>query len=402
MTLPGRAIAGIDPRTLRRVNTSVTLRALAVATEPLRLSALASATGLSRRTIELILDELVAAGWVDELDRLPPTGSAGRPARRFELHAEHALIAAVRVTTFEASAVVADVRGRIIGRANRPLRDYAAPTTALDDVASLVREALDAAGASVERLVAGGIASGGAIDDDGVVRRLIHTTRWTGVRLPDELSARIPVPWFADNDANLAALAERWRGAARDHEDVIWAILGARTGIGTLIRGTVHRGFQGAAGEIVEAASLPAAAFDEHPIGDLTSPIEADRHRALGIIALAREGDADAIALVDDFAEHIATILVTLSWTVAPSLFVLGGGIEDAADVLIPRIEASLQRARNPDIALRATAIGADAPLVGALRFALDRMDVALFGPLLDVRDRGAASVIPLHPEEHP
>ncbi|MEU1167845.1 helix-turn-helix domain-containing protein, partial [Streptomyces sp. NPDC005921] len=84
---------------VRRVNTSVILRALAVSAGPTTLTALAERTALSRRTIELILESLVAAGWVAELDRVPAQGCAGRPARRYELRAEHALLAAARITT---------------------------------------------------------------------------------------------------------------------------------------------------------------------------------------------------------------------------------------------------------------------------------------------------------------
>ena len=117
---------GMNQSAVRRVNTSVILRALAVSAGPLKLTALAERTGLSRRTIELILDSLVEAGWVAELDRVPASGSAGRPARRYELRAEHALLAAAQINTEYASAVVADVRGRIVGRAQRPLRTYQA------------------------------------------------------------------------------------------------------------------------------------------------------------------------------------------------------------------------------------------------------------------------------------
>lgn len=204
--------AGMNQSAVRRVNTAVILRALAVSAGPRKLTELAGQTGLSRRTIEQILESLVEAGWVAELDRIPISGSAGRPARRYELRAERALLAAVRITTVDVSAVVADVRGRVLGRALRPLRAYQDPSTTLDDAADLVMEALDDAGGSVDRLRAGAIAAGGAIDDEGVVRRLVHTTRWEGVHLPGELSRRVPVPWFADNDTNLGALAERWRG----------------------------------------------------------------------------------------------------------------------------------------------------------------------------------------------
>ncbi|MFF7277610.1 ROK family protein [Streptomyces griseorubiginosus] len=373
--------AGMNQSAVRRVNTAVILRALAVSAGPRKLTELAGQTGLSRRTIEQILESLVEAGWVAELDRIPISGSAGRPARRYELRAERALLAAVRITTVDVSAVVADVRGRVLGRALRPLRAYQDPSTTLDDAADLVMEALDDAGGSVDRLRAGAIAAGGAIDDEGVVRRLVHTTRWEGVHLPGELSRRVPVPWFADNDTNLGALAERWRGVAGDHDNVVWAMLGNRTGLGILIRGAVHRGLDGAAGEIVEARSMPAGSVEDRPVAALTSPVATQRALALARFESARAGDTAALAEVDEFVENIASILITLSWTIAPSLIVLGGGLEDAADMLLPRVRAALRDARAPAVELRATALGHDAPLVGAVKLALDRMDTELFGP---------------------
>ncbi|MFI5879203.1 ROK family protein [Streptomyces sp. NPDC051554] len=368
---------------VRRVNTSVVLRALAVSAGPTTLTALAERAGLSRRTIELILDSLVEAGWVAELERIPISGSAGRPARRYELRAEHALLAAVYINTADASAVIADVRGRIVGRAHRALRAYQDPQVTLDDAAALVREALDDAGGSPERLRAGAVAAGGAIDDEGVVRRLVHTTRWEGVHLPKELEQRIRMPWFADNDSNLGALAERWRGVAGDHDNVVWAILGNRTGLGILIRGAVHRGLDGAAGEIVEARSIPTGTVQDRPVALLSSPEAAQRKVALARFEAARAGDAEALAEVDEFVENITSILTTLSWTVAPSLIVLGGGLEDAADVLLPRVREAMRAARTPAIELRATGLGRDAALIGAVKLALDRMDTELFGPLV-------------------
>lgn len=375
--------SGLDQSGIRRVNTAAALRALAVSAEAMTMTALAERTGLSRRTIELILVALVEAGWVAELDRVPLSGGAGRPPRRFELRAQHALLAAVRVNTLEGAAVVSDVRGNILGRARRALREYHDPRSTLDDAADLVREALVDAGGTVDRLRAGAVASGGAIDADGVVRRLVFTEHWAGVDLPAELGSRIRVPWFADNDANLGALAERWRGVARDHDDVVWAQLGSRAGLGILIRGAVHRGFEGAAGEIVEAASMRAGTLDDHPIAWLTSPVPRERTFARDRVEAARAGDPAALAEVDEFVEHIVSILTTLSWTIAPSLIVLSGGMEDAADVLLPRVRERMRAARNPDIELRATSLGPDGPLIGALKFALDRMDTTLFGPVV-------------------
>jgi predicted NBD/HSP70 family sugar kinase len=201
------------------------------------------------------------------------------------------------------------------------------------------------------------------------------------VNLPEEFARRISVPWFADNDANLGALAEHWRGVAGDHENVVWAILGNRTGLGILIRGAVHRGLDGAAGEITEAASMPTHLVEDRPIAWLTSPDPARRAVALELCDAARKGDEAALAAVDDLSENIATILTTLTWTVAPSLIVLGGGLEEAGSLLLPRVRQALCVARAPAVEVRVTGLGWQAPLIGAIKTALDRMDTELFGP---------------------
>jgi predicted NBD/HSP70 family sugar kinase len=114
----------------------------------------------------------------------------------------------------------------------------------------------------------------------------------------------------------------------------------------------------------------------------LSSPEAAQRKVARERFDAARTGDAEALAEVDEFVENITSILTTLSWTVAPSLIVLGGGLEDAADVLLPRVREAMRAARTPAIELRATGLGRDAALIGAVKLALDRMDTELFGPL--------------------
>ncbi|MCU1526715.1 MAG: ROK-family transcriptional regulator [Frondihabitans sp.] len=159
-------------------------------------------------------------------------------------------------------------------------------------------------------------------------------------------------------------------------------ILGNRAGAGILINGDIYSGFRGAAGEIVEAAGVVGLNdFDDHPIAWLTSPLDAQRAHALSRVAAARLGDPEALAEIDEFVTAVTPLLITLSWTIAPPLIVFGGGLEDAADLLLPRLEASMRVGNAPDIGLRASQLGLDAPLRGALKLVLDRLDSELFGP---------------------
>jgi predicted NBD/HSP70 family sugar kinase len=383
MTPAQKATVGLDSSGLRRLNTSAALRAILAVDGPATLAQLVTATALSRRTLESILDELIRAGWVDELEERSSTGAAGRPSRRFEARPGNALVAALRIDTFSATALICDVLGREVGRASFVLPDYEDPARALRTGAEAVEAAVAAAGVAPEAIRGGGLASGGAIEDEAVVRHIVHAPSWSEIDARGALESHFSFPWWVDNDANLAALAERSSGIAAEQDSFVWLIVGNRTGAGIIINGEVHHGFRGSAGEIVEMSSIDTDSFAEFPIAWLTSPRSDQQNVARDTLAAARGGDAGALAEVDTFIRAITPMVVTLSWTIAPPLIVLGGGLEDGADLLLPRLSSSMRAAGAPAIPLGATALGRDAPLRGAAQLVLDRLDTELFGPLV-------------------
>ncbi|MDN4640019.1 ROK family protein [Agreia sp. PsM10] len=372
---------GLDPSAMRRLNTSVVLRALAEHDEPVTMATLVGQVKLSRRTVELILTQLCESGWAVEVT--PVHADVGRPPRYFSFEADRALVAAVRVDTHAASAAVSDIRGRVLGRGLVTLRDYSDTDQVMIDAVEAVDAAIRESGQPRDRVRAGAVAAGGAIDEDGVVRRLINSPGWNEFALARELGARLGIPLFADNDANLAALAEHWRGAAQETDTFAWCIFGNRAGIGIVIGGVVHRGFQGGAGEIVEAGALDAMRMESQPFGLLTSPLVEERRQAAEWLVRARAGDAEALELLGEFADDVARLLSSLAWTIAPEVIVLGGGLEVAEDLLLPRVVEAMKQLGTLRIDVRATTIGADAPLLGAVKLVLDRMDVEFFGPTI-------------------
>ncbi|KQO11612.1 hypothetical protein ASF06_02955 [Agreia sp. Leaf244] len=372
---------GLDPSAMRRLNTSVVLRALAEHDEPVTMATLVGQVKLSRRTVELILTQLCESGWAVEVT--PVHVDVGRPPRYFSFEADRALVVAVRIDTHAASAAVSDIRGRVLGRGLVTLRDYSDTGQTMIDAEEAVDAAIRESGQPRSRVRAGAVASGGAIDEDGVVHRLIHAPAWNEFALADVLGARLGIPLFADNDANLAALAEHWRGAAQETDTFAWCILGNRAGVGIVIKGAVHRGFRGAAGEIVEAGVLDVMRMETQPFGLLSSPLLEERRQAAQWLARARGGDPEALELLGEFADDVARLLSSLAWTIAPEVIVLGGGLEVAEDLLLPRVVEAMSQLGTLRIDVRATTIGADAPLLGAVKLVLDRMDVEFFGPTI-------------------
>lgn len=375
---------GLDQTAVRRVNTSVVLRVLAGSADEVTLQWLVGRTGLSRRTIEIILVDLIAEGWIVE-SPLESDGGAGRPARRFRFAADRGFVVGARIDTHSAHAIVSDVTGRVLGRAERLLGDdYLEPERAVAHVVQAVTAAVEDAGVDADRIVAGGVATGGVVDpDSGVVIRLIKAPSWTGFALADALAAAFGVPWIADNDANLAALAELRRGVAAGHDHVAWIIHGHRTGVGFIVGGELHRGHFGTAGEIVESRVLGLAREPDREIGLLSSPEASDRERARTVVAAALAGDPQARAAAIELAREIADVIDVITWTIAPGLIVLGGGLEAGAELLVPLIHDRLRELDAPATEIVASAVGSEAPIIGAVLSALDHVDTDLYGPAL-------------------
>lgn len=374
----GSGVRAFDPTAMREANSSLTLRSLYLASGPLTMTELNRTTGLSRRTIELILTDLVTEGWVEPIEPGPATG-AGRPPRLYAFRPGHALVGAVQFDTHSTEALVADLSGTVLGRSRRKLTNSMNPDLTLAEAKAALLAAVDESGRSLEDFRAVGVAMGGAVDDDGTVVTLVNAPRWAGVRAADALSLPAGVRVMIDNDANLAALAEGALGAATDHASFTWLIAGNRAGSGIIIDGRIHRGFRGAAGEIVEANLLGTRAMEHNPFGLLTSPDPAEREAGEAIVEGVRRGDAEAIAELDAFVAPFAQLLAVFAWTIAPPLIVLGGGLEAGADVLIPSLRAALEAAGAPAMELRASALGREAMLQGALRVAIMSVEHELF-----------------------
>ncbi|TIH36614.1 ROK family transcriptional regulator [Subtercola vilae] len=372
----------LQPAAMRKLNQGLTSRAL-YGSPALTMAQLLELTSLSRRTTEAILSDLVESGWVRETPPSPGQYGAGRPPRFFEFKPDNRLLIGVQIDLVSVTAVVADVRGSILGRRREQVDSRESPEETTRVIASAIKAVLRTSGRTKNSVIACTIASGGTISDDGYILSLPNEPAWSNVSIGVALADTFDFPIFTENDANLAALGEQWQGAAQAVDTFIWLIPGQLQGAGIVIRNQIYRGVNGGAGEIVHAETLGFGDIQNHPLSYLTSPDPALRGGAELIVAAARRGDAAALGLFDEFAQVMSGMLRTLSWTLAPPLIVLGGGVEVAGELLVSRLSAEMERTGAPGVELRASSLGGDAVLVGAVKYALDRSDVEIFGPLV-------------------
>ncbi|GLY76760.1 transcriptional regulator [Actinoallomurus iriomotensis] len=360
---------GGTPSRLRRLNSADVLAAL-YARGPRTLSEVSEATGLSRPTVEDVVDDFVGRRVVRELP--PEPGGAGRPARRFRFAADEGFVAGVDIGVHTILVMLADLEGEV----RHVLRTEVSPSQDAGGRLSATRRTLErcltSSGVPAGRLRAVGIGTPGVVRD-GTVTLCTVLPGWTGLNLPRALGA-VAENVVVGNDANLATVAEHWRGASRHVSDAVCLLAGNRIAAGILIGGRLHRGHRGGAGEL---GLLPVLRWEGAPdrllaavssAGDLAS-----------VFAAARDGEPEAVAAVETFTDDLATGAAALLLAVDPALVVVGGGLSRAGDLIITGLRERLSSLcpHTPEIV--AGELGDEAVATGAVCIALERATEPLF-----------------------
>jgi len=368
-------LAGLDPSAMRKVNEATVLDVL-YRGDAMTLAAVAATTGLSRRTVELILLDLEAQGWVRVRPAELVAHSRGRPARLFEFRPEAGAVLAVDIAHEHVTATVADLHGvaisteavAVVGEPDRDER--------LALVRSAVAGALAASPVDAASLSAVTIATPGNVNDHGTVDVRLSMLGWTGFSLADEFGDEFGCRVVVENDAKLAVRGELWRGSTAGADHIVWLMLaGPHHGLGIAVDGRPYRGVDGAAGETTWATML---GFDA--VADRIDLDQADR---VAFAERARAGDVSTLETLDALAASIAKGLSSLAWVLAPRHVVLGGSTSvTLGALLLERVRAGFA-ATGPGFAdVRLSALGESAVTVGAIRRALDEVESTLFASL--------------------
>ena len=227
-----------------------------------------------------------------------------------------------------------------------------------------------------------GVGVPGLITLDGVMRASPNIPGSVDVAVGPELSKRLGRQVNVDNDGNLAALAE-WRyGAARGAKNVWMVTLGTGIGGGHVVNGVVQRGVNGFAGEIghiVVNPDGPRCTCGRKGCWEVYASGRGLRMLAAGeagesVIARARNGDADAVTVLEAWARWVAIGLSNLTNVSDPDVIVIGGGVSEAADIVMPIVQRwfvetlySPEQRKHPD--LRVAQLGEHAGAIGAALF---------------------------------
>ncbi|HSW51264.1 MAG TPA: ROK family protein [Bryobacteraceae bacterium] len=288
-------------------------------------------------------------------------------------------------TNFRAAAV--DPEGSVLDRVSAATNSAGGREAILSSIVSAI-ETLRR-GRPQDELAGIGVALAGFIEmEKGLVLSSPNIPAFENFAARDEIGARLGSPVILENDANAAALGEKWMGAGRGVDDLVLLTLGTGIGGGIVIGGQVLHGSQGMAAEVghitVNPTGIPCACgnagcLEKH--ASATAIATMARHMALGddltsedVHRLAVAGNPLAVRVFESMGSALGTGLAALVQIFNFPLYLLSGGVTAAWDMFAPAMLREIQQRsftfRAGRTRVEKAALGSEAGLYGAARLA--------------------------------
>lgn len=369
--------AAVEPSSMRAVNRRVLLGHI-YETYPISRPRLSELSGLSQPTVLATLTDLERLGLVRPAGR--PETTTGRPAVVYEPSPDAGSVTAVDIGREWIRLAVTDLAGNRLARTDIP------NTASADGLVDAVGDAVDAihaeagvTGPSTHTLIA---APGVFQADAQALAFASQLPAWQQPGLAGALAARIGGSFGIENDANLAAVAEHAYGAGAGHQHMAYLHVGTGIGLGIIIDGETYQGATGAAGEIAfmpvgeridaTAAQGKRGVLEWRAAADSVVRYAVDNGlpqtiTSADVFRLAAEGDKRAVAAVRTEAEQLADVITGVAALLDPELIVVGGGVGQNLDVLLPDLTARLEAITPMRPVLVPASLGAESVLHGAL-----------------------------------
>ena len=364
------------PPLLKHLNERTVLEAIRSGA-PISRAEISRRAGISKPTVSLALQSLREAGLVREATSKPVGPRYG--AVFFEPVPEAALVLGLDLGGRFLRGAICDLQGDVRARVDVETEGAAI----LDQISDLRTRLVDAAQLDPSLLNGAVVGVPGVVESQrGRIALATSVEGLEGDAFFGGLVGLLDLPVSLENDVNLAAVGEHWQGVARGVDDFLFLSIGTGMGAGLVLRGELHRGHNGAAGEVDYA--LVGLAQDVDPcagaVAAYAAQLVADRqaqttlrppYDTRDIFSAARAQDPIARDVVDEVARRIALHIVPVAAVTDVSLVVLGGGLGANGDLLLEPVRARLSDWIPYPPRVEVSSLGEAAVLTGALALGL-------------------------------
>ena len=363
---------------------------------PLSRADLVRSSGLTAPTVSAGIAKLMRHNLVIELGQGSSNG--GRPPGLLEFNSRYGYVIGVDIGGSSVRVALADLKGSVVGRWNARLKADRSPSLLTRTVADAVTHLLSQHRIPAKRVLEVVAGAPGVTDvAAGHVLSAPNLTDWHDVPFRDMLQGELRIPVTVENDVNLGALGEGWRGAAQGTGNFVFLAVGTGVGAGIVLNHALHHGAKWSAGEVgyMLLPGLPSDPLGADQLGALESvvggksieqswseesrPADGSRKmKATEIFDFAAAGDSNARGLMMSVAHYLAMAITNLSLVLDLSMVVLGGGVGEHP-ALLEAIRRKLDSNEFARPRLVMSSLGGEAQICGAIWLALRTCEASGF-----------------------
>lgn len=267
----------------------------------------------------------------------------------------------------------------------------------LPDIAQTILAKLEEKRIHKEDVLGAGVGVPAPVTEDGIVNGSANLG-WNYKEVKKEMEELTGLRAEINNDANVAALGEMWKGGGAGQKNMIMVTLGTGVGGGVIIAGRVVTGAHGAGGEIghicvnydetevcgcgkrgcleqyTSATGIVRLAKRKLENETRDTMLVRDTVTAKDVFDAVKAGDLVAAEVAEEFGIYLGRALANLAAVTDPAVFVIGGGVSKAGEVLIPYIEKPYMESAlfaNKEVKFTLATLGNDAGICGAAKLVL-------------------------------
>lgn len=264
----------------------------------------------------------------------------------------------------------------------------------LPDIAVSIKEKISEKKLLKNEICGIGVGVPAPVDKQGRIERAANIG-WGKKKVREELEELTGFLCVVGNDANVAALGEMWKGAGEGEKDLVMITLGTGVGGGIIIDGYPVNGAHGAGGEIGHmtvkkdeaeccgcgrkgcleqyASATGVVRLAKQYLKKTVKNTILDKNdiTAKDIFDAAKKEDEAAVYIVEEFCTYLGQALVNLAATIDPAIFVIGGGVSKAGDILLDAVQRYFSEHTfygNKDTKIVLATLGNDAGIYGAAK----------------------------------
>jgi len=285
------------------------------------------------------------------------------------------------------------------------LEKWEIPTDKTDDGANVISDIANSIMTKVSERnmtigdIAGiGVGAPGAVDGEGTLVGGAVNIGWKPFNISEAFCAYIDVPVVAANDANAAAYGEMWQGGGKGYSSMVAVTLGTGVGGGIVVNGKLLTGATGAGGEIghihledaetdicgcgnrgcleqyASATGIVRLAKRRLERDDMPSVLRSCELTAKAVFDAVKSSDAVAVEIAEQFGDYLGKGLAAVAAVVNPEVFVIGGGVSKAGEILLSFVEPAFRKyvfGPCADAKFSLAQLGNDAGIYGAAALVL-------------------------------